>query len=509
LETNYKRVIAKFTNMKKFISYGFLCLFSILFFSGCATDTNDQSAVTKTVNPAASSTAPIPFPPTKNVTETAIPEPTLAPTVTDQKKSTLYVIDASYDSTKQELDITQQIEYQNHTNTELSSLTLEIPQIDKGGVVKIESISINSNKISDIAYSNQRSLIIPLTSALLPNNSVAINIAYSVSVPEKAGVFGITGRQINFSDWYIFVPPYDPAKGWVSNPPAAVGENLVYDIADFDVSIKIIGSEELIIAASSKDTFVEGVHHYEMKSARGFTWSISNAFLTIQEQYGPTTVFCFYFSGDEEAAKAALANSGKALMLFSDLYGIKYDHDSFTIVEADFADGMEYDRLYYLSKEYFKNYDGSPKNYLTLLSVHETAHQWWFAKVHNDQAFQPWLDESMATFSELLYIEQFHPDLVNWWWEYRINTYSPTGNVGMTIYDQNNLRTYINAVYLRGAQFLESVRSSIGSEQFIEDLRYYGRSFEYKIASSNDFLSILESQNPDPVKDLERQYFLK
>ena len=45
--------------------------------------------------------------------------------------------------------------------------------------------------------------------------------------------------------------------------------------------------------------------------------------------------------------------------------------------------------------------------------MHETAHQWWFEQVANDQAQQPWLDESLATYSERIYYENIHPDLVS------------------------------------------------------------------------------------------------
>lgn len=36
--------------------------------------------------------------------------------------------------------------------------------------------------------------------------------------------------------------------------------------------------------------------------------------------------------------------------------------------------GMEYDGLYFLGREYFATYDGTPHNYLSALAAHETAH---------------------------------------------------------------------------------------------------------------------------------------
>jgi aminopeptidase N len=96
------------------------------------------------------------------------------------------------------------------------------------------------------------------------------------------------------------------------------------------------------------------------------------------------------------------------------------------VVEAGFADGMEYDGLYFLGREYFAAYDGTPQNYLTALAAHETAHQWWYGLVGNDQALEPWLDEALCTYSELLFYEAVYPDLVDWWWTFRVNRFQPS-----------------------------------------------------------------------------------
>jgi aminopeptidase N len=38
--------------------------------------------------------------------------------------------------------------------------------------------------------------------------------------------------------------------------------------------------------------------------------------------------------------------------------------------------------------------------------VHETAHQWWYSMVGNDQILEPWLDESLADYSEVVYYDE-------------------------------------------------------------------------------------------------------
>ena len=45
------------------------------------------------------------------------------------------------------------------------------------------------------------------------------------------------------------------------------------------------------------------------------------------------------------------------------------------------------------------NFTGSKRTYMV---DHETAHQWWFALVANDQYTAPWVDETLADFSAYL-----------------------------------------------------------------------------------------------------------
>ena len=41
--------------------------------------------------------------------------------------------------------------------------------------------------------------------------------------------------------------------------------------------------------------------------------------------------------------------------------------------------------------------------WLEYVTVHETAHQWWYGVVGNDQIDEPWLDEALTEYSTILY----------------------------------------------------------------------------------------------------------
>jgi aminopeptidase N len=185
------------------------------------------------------------------------------------------------------------------------------------------------------------------------------------------------------------------------------------------------------------------------------------------------------------------------------------------VVEADFLDGMEYDGLYFLSHGFYDLYDGTPKGYLTFIAAHETAHQWWYGLVGNDQALEPWLDEAMCTYMEHIFYENVYADyqpdsgqsLVDWWWYYRVNFYDPHGWVDGAIYDFDKFRPYRDAVYLNGAKFLDDLRNLIGDQAFFAFLRDYAKQNRYRVATATDFFAILRENTNKELDGLIAEYF--
>ena len=142
------------------------------------------------------------------------------------------------------------------------------------------------------------------------------------------------------------------------------------------------------------------------------------------------------------------------------------------------------------------------------MTVHETAHQWWFEQVADDQAEQPWLDEALATYSEHVFYETASPSsLKSWWWPVRVDFYQPQGWVDIPIYAGGGFRPYTNSVYLRGVHFLDDLRTRIGDAAFFGFLQDYLVKENGKIATSADFFHILSQHTTTDYSDIVRKYF--
>jgi aminopeptidase N len=280
--------------------------------------------------------------------------------------------------------------------------------------------------------------------------------------------------------------------------PTEVGEHLVYDAADFDVTIEITDlSLGLVVAASAPD---EGLH-YRLEGSRNFVFSASPYFQASSTVAGGVTVTSYYFEGEALGGAAILEQAAKAVTTYSDRFA-PYPYASLSIVEAVYPDGMEYSGLFFLSQKFYTSYDGGKLNDLIAIGVHEAAHNWWYGLVGNDQAEEPWLDEAMATYSEYIFYEVNHPNRAASWWGFRVNAFDPSGWVDATIYNGGAFRPYTNAVYLRGARFLNALRGRIGDEAFFAFLRDYAAQMSYRRASSSDFFAILRQHTDVDFSDL-------
>jgi len=428
---------------------------------------------------------------------------------------THYTLNVQFDYAQHFLTIEEQVEFTNATAENLASLVFAAEPNRQSGI--LENLSIvgkDEQLITSYSLEDNR-LEIPLSTPLLPAQSLSLVFHYDLRLPAipppseayKPVPFGYTERQTNLVDWYFFLPPYQPGKGWLLHPPGYYGEHLVYEVADFDVVIQPVGSLTDYTLAASAAAQPEGTGaRYQVENARSFAWSASPYYEVLSQQVGQVMVYSYSFPYDKSAAEQTLRDTAAALGLYSELFA-PYPHTTLSVVEADFLDGMEYDGLYFLSKGFYNLYDGSPKGYLSMIAVHETAHQWWYGLVGNDQALEPWLDEALATYTERIFYEKTYPDLIDWWWGYRVDYYDPKGFINGPIYPYNGFLNYRNAVYLNGARFLEDLREQMGDEVFFAFLKGYASRYSHKLATTPDFLELLTEYTDADVSQIINQYF--
>ena len=433
----------------------------------------------------------------KKITETHVPDATV-----DEPVNTNYSFDIFFDNETHLLSVNEKVIYYNQTENILEDIPFIVPND-----FQFSSIVVDEKLFQPLPEISKNSMVLSLGEKLMKGDSVKIRITYSMVVPKTKGVLGWTDLQINLSDFYPFIPPYKKSEGWLINDPGEVGEYMVYGLSDFNLIFDTNLSVPFELFANAHSEKIDNKYSIKASNYRNVTLSICSDCNRSEFDYGTLKVIGSFLSDDKSKGDDAIAIIGQSILYFSELFGVVYPHDEMTIIEADFPDGMEYDGLFFLSKDYFDQYAGGFQNYLSLLSIHETAHQWWYGIIGNDQAKEPWLDEAVSTYSEFLFIEEFHPDLASWWWDYRVFTYNPDGLVSSTIYDFKGNRAYINAVYLEGAQYLRDLRSNLSDDVFFTQLKEYAQRYKGKIADSSGFESTFISELTPELVKIREKYF--
>ncbi|HRJ75292.1 MAG TPA: hypothetical protein PLX90_04800, partial [Anaerolineales bacterium] len=236
------------------------------------------------------------------VTDTpALPTETPLPTVTPVPalEKAIYTLDVLIDYDAKTVGVNQNILYPNLTGNQLNNLVIAIVPNLWQGSFNLTSISINGEAITNYLITNQR-LDIPLSFFLAPNETVDIDIQYSLALPfaeqedpsiSRPRIYGYTSRQINLTNWYPFVVPNINGE-WILHEPWYYGEHLVYDAADYAVTVRYANPDSAPIVASSgvPEIQADGSITYKINSARTFALSASRDFQTSTTQFGDVTL---------------------------------------------------------------------------------------------------------------------------------------------------------------------------------------------------------------------------
>jgi hypothetical protein len=141
-----------------------------------------------------------------------------------------------------------------------------------------------------------------------------------------------------------------------------------------------------------------------------FAWAASPNFRTAARTLGSTELVYVYLPEHAWSVERVLDAAETAFTSFSGWYGT-YPYPRLTLVDVPEAGtgagGMEYPTLVTVGAPDLTGvgFDLFERLELTrgleLVTIHETAHQWWQALAASNEAEEPWLDEGLADYATL------------------------------------------------------------------------------------------------------------
>jgi hypothetical protein len=446
-------------------------------------------------------------------TSTPTPQPTPTPTPLPLNgQQTQYSIDATINYYNRFITVTSQVIYTNKSSVPLDEIVFIIYPTIFQNAIFIRSVKLgDGTAVSDYRWESHR-MVVPLEIPLQPGEQITFIHNYELYMPDRLGVFGQTGRQLLLSYWYPTIPPYDEEEGWLAYEFSLVnsmfvGEHQVFESADFDVTVTFTDrAENMEIAAGVLPTEEDGSYRFYLPLARTFVMAISDSYEIITREVNGALIRGFSLPEVIESSEVAVDLAEKALRLYAELFG-PYERDVLSVVQADMDINMEFDGLILIQSSFYWLYRDPPRSDLHIIVPHEVVHQWFFGLVGNNQAMEPWLDESIATYAESHFYERYFPEDLEWWWNTRVHSHLPSGTIDTSIYVTGGVSEYFNRVYRRGALFYNDLREAIGDEAFFAFLLDYAQTHRYEIATGEDFYATLTKHTDADLTPVFEEYF--
>lgn len=388
----------------------------------------------------------------------------------------------------------------------------------KPGAIDIDRVDINGKTVSyKLEGKGETILKVLLPKEIKPKENILIEMSYTLKIPPAQERFGYGDNTFNLGNWYPIAAVYDET-GWNLDPYYPVGDPFYSDVSDYNVHMET--PKDYIVAASGniiKDEIKDGKRVWDIKAKqmRDFAWVISKDFEVIEKDVEGTTLK-MYFIKDEKLDKGIIdiaTNSAEnAIKTFNRVYG-KYPYKQYSVVQTNFPSGMEYPGIVFIMKE---AYSDAWKDYLEIVIVHETAHQWWYGVVGNDEIDEAWLDESLTTYSEVVYQREMKgKNLAEDY--YKHMNEKAYEEAAPLIEDETILRPldefvgwndYGILVYNKGAMFINEIYEKYGEEKFYKIMQNYFKTYKFKNATTKDFKKVCEEVTGENMDELFNKWLL-
>jgi hypothetical protein len=429
--------------------------------------------------------------------------------------STCYDLDLALAPGEENYHGSGRIMFTNNTGSQLSDLVFRTyPNSDLiyGGELLVNSALVNGEPVSSEVFLSDRTAVrLRLREPLGRDDRVVVELEFTGTHPANFGassrVYGVFNyvpaeQVLTLANWYPLLAPWRDGS-WDVDAVIGIGDAVVSQTALFEVSITAPAGWQVVATGSQVlEESLNGQTRRKFVSGpvRDFTISASPNFVLREARAGDVQVRHWGLPDGEERWNEALQSAVDALSLFAERYGpYPYAELDVVAVPLQLAAGVEYPGVVLMATSQYRENAESPF-LLGIVVSHEVAHQWWYAVVGNDVLSDPWLDESLATFSSLLYQQvyqpRYYPGTLRFYQnrvsELEAEANSTEINQPLSAF-QNRPGEYSPVVYTKGALFFVELRERLGDEAFFEGMQsYYGEN-RYEIALPAELLSAFET----------------
>ena len=417
--------------------------------------------------------------------------------------ASVYRIDLAISEDLTRLEGQQAVRYTNQEDVPLEQVYFRLFPNLTSGSSRVEDVRVDGES-SDAHYELMDSaLVVPLPQALAPGEQTVVEMAFDVTVPTAEGgnygTFIYDNDVLALAHFYPLIPVYDD-EGWNVEIPPENGD-VVYTDSSF-YQVRVTAPADLVLVASGVAVETEegdGRRHvtYAAGPVRDFYIAGSERYEVATQQVGDTMINSYSIPQYDGAAALLLDHTVQAVESFNRHFG------TYPFAELDVAStptlalGVEYPGVFVITDRLVSQGNPYPDAAVESTVAHETAHQWFYSVVGNDQIDEPWLDEALAQYATLQYWEDVEGaagargfrDSLEGRWE-RVDFAEIPIGLPVAAYSAGE---YGAIVYGRGPLFLEALEERMDEEDFDAFLQDYYQTHRWRIATTEDFHRLAET----------------
>jgi hypothetical protein len=246
---------------------------------------------------------------------------------------------------------------------------------------------------------------------------------------------------------------------------------------------------------------------------------------------GETLVRSYYLPDDATSGQSVLDTTAHALEIFERRFG-PYPYTELDVVEAPLvggAGGVEFSALVTVASMFYRpamsgdlggvlgllggdeggdgadasgGLDPMQASVLEFVTAHEAAHQWWHGVVGSDSRAHPWVDESLAQYSAMLYFEdRYSPERAEQEGERQVAMnfhvmrlqHHADAAVDRAASAFTSPMDYAGLVYGKGPYLYRAWRRELGDDAFFARLRDYVTTYRMRIAPARGVVDVMAS----------------
>jgi hypothetical protein len=342
---------------------------------------------------------------------------------------------------------------------------------------KMKGLKVKVGGVAVAASVSGQTISVPLGEVLDPGSSTSVWVAYRARLTTTAkGRAYFFAKLDGVAQLYRFIP-------WLSRKipfgSSNHGEPFLTSVSP-RVDVRVSSDRKLVWATSGRRSGKVNARTftYVARNVRDFNIAASPGYSTARgrSKDGQTAILAHTRSGN---GRRLVSLARTELARYKAKTGVRYPHDTYRVAETGGGLAMESPALIWIPRS-------RPASDLPYLVSHETAHQWWYSTVGNDQSTDAFADEAMADY----FSRKAHLSIRS--------SRCKTDRLDREIraYSDN---CYFEVVYIQGSRFLNNLSKDFGSARFKAAVKAYTKDNRLGIGSNARLLEAFRVEMGDVV----------